>query len=147
MARGYMISTDKSKLDIEAIHDYLSNRSYWARGRSIEAVRKSIDHSFCFGVYQKNYHFAGFARVITDFAVLAYLMDLFILERHRKRGLGKRLVDAIIHHPSFKDVRFWRLDTKDAHDLYRKFGFRTPAFPEKIMERRHAARLTASADV
>jgi GNAT superfamily N-acetyltransferase len=146
MTSGYMISTDKSKLDVDTIHDYLSNRSYWAQGRSIETVRKSIDHSFCFGIYDKDHHFAGFARVVTDFTVLAYLMDLFILEAHRKRGLGKQLVDAIIHHPSFKDVRFWRLDTKDAHELYRKFGFREPAFPEKIMERRHTVGLTANSD-
>lgn len=146
MIRGYTISTDKSRLDVEAIHDYLSNRSYWARGRSIEAVRRSIDHSFCFGVYYKDNYFAGFARVLTDFTVLAYLMDLFILERHRKRGLGKRLVAAIINDPSFRDVRFWRLDTKDAHELYRKFGFREPAFPEKIMEWRQAAHPRSNSD-
>ncbi|WP_321419754.1 GNAT family N-acetyltransferase [uncultured Desulfobacter sp.] len=134
MKNGFTISTDKNKLDVSAIHDYLSNRSYWGQGRTIEAVRKSIDNSLCFGVYDKEDHFAGFARVITDYTVFAYLLDLFILECHRKRGLGKCLVDYIVNIEVLKNLR-WRLDTKDAHGLYRKFGFREPAFPEKIMEK------------
>lgn len=132
-----MISTDKSKLDVAAIHDYLCNRSYWGQGRTIETVRKSIDNSLCFGMYDKEDHLAGFARVVTDFTIFAYLMDLFILEGHRKRGLGKRLVNHILNDQTFKDILFWRLDTKDAHELYRKYGFREPAFPEKIMEKRN----------
>ena len=138
MENGFKISTDKNKLDIVAIHDYLSNRSYWGQGRSVEAVRKSIDNSLCFGVYDKDDNFIGFARVVTDYTVFAYLLDLFILESHRNRGLGKSLVEHIVNDKAFKDVR-WRLDTKDAHELYRKYGFREPVFPEKIMERRKDA--------
>ena len=138
MKNGFTISTDKNKIDVAAIHDYLCNRSYWAQGRTIEAVRKSIDNSLCFGVYDKEDDFVGFARVVTDYTVFAYLLDLFILESHRGRGLGKSLVDHIINDAAFKNVR-WRLDTKDAHELYRKFGFREPAFPEKIMEKQKNA--------
>jgi ribosomal protein S18 acetylase RimI-like enzyme len=136
MESSFTISTDKNKLDIYAIHDYLCNRSYWGKGRTIEDVRKSIDHSLCFGVYDKNDHFVGFARVVTDYTVLAYLMDLFILEPYRKRGLGKKLVDHIVNDISFKDIYFWRLDTMDAHELYRRYGFKKPLRPERILEKR-----------
>ena len=136
MTNGYTISTDRSKLDIAAIHDYLSNRSYWGQGRAIETVRKSIENSICYGLYNEDQLFVGFARVVSDFTIFAYLLDLFILENYRKQGLGKRLVDHIVNNEMFEDIRFWRLDTKDAHELYRKFGFREAAFPEKIMERR-----------
>jgi len=138
---GYMISTDKARLDIPAIHDYLCNRSYWGQGRTIETVRKSIENSLCFGIYDKDNQLAGFARVVSDFTIFAYLLDLFILEGHRKRGLGKWFVERIVNDSVFKDIRFWRLDTKDAHELYKKFGFREPAFPEKIMEKRNVANL------
>ena len=138
MLNGYTISTDKSKLDITAIHDYICNRSYWGQGRTIEAVQKSIDNSICFGVYDEDDNFIGLARVVTDYTIFAYLMDLFILESYRKRGLGKCLVDHIVNNEIFKDIRFWRLDTKDAHELYRKYGFRETAYPEKIMEKRKA---------
>lgn len=134
MENGYTISTDKNKLDVVNIHDYLCNRSYWGQGRTIEAVRKSVDNSLCFGLYDGHDLFVGFARVITDFTVFAYLLDLFILESHRNQGLGKKLVDHIVNDDVLKSVR-WRLDTKDAHELYRKFGFREPASPEKIMEK------------
>lgn len=142
MIDGYVISTDKARLDIPAIHDYLSNRSYWGQGRTIETVLKSIENSLCFGIYDKANHLAGFARVVSDFTIFAYLLDLFILESHRKRGLGKCFVEHIVNDQIFKDIRFWRLDTKDAHELYRKYGFREPAFPEKIMERRNFANLS-----
>lgn len=136
MGNGFTISTDKTKLNIAAIHDYLCHRSYWGQGRTIEAVQKSIDHSLCFGMYDKDNHLVGFARVVTDYTVFAYLMDLFILEAYRNRGLGKILVKHIVNDNSFKDIRFWRLDTKDAHELYRKYGFKEPVLPERIMERR-----------
>jgi GNAT superfamily N-acetyltransferase len=144
MHDGYMISTDKARLDVAAIHDYLCNRSYWGKGRSVELVQKSIENSLCYGLYDKKKQLAGFARVVSDFTIFAYLLDLFILEGHRKRGLGKGLVDRIVNDPVFKDIKFWRLDTKDAHELYRKYGFREPAFPEKIMEKRNVAPLTVN---
>lgn len=137
MENGFTISTDKDKLYVEAIHDYLCNRSYWGKGRTIEVVRKCIENSLCFGAYDENDHFAGFARVVTDYTVFAYLMDLFVLEPYRKRGLGKKLVDHIVNDISFKEIRFWRLDTMDAHELYRKYGFKAPARPERIMEKRN----------
>ena len=140
MENSFTISTDKNKLDVTAIHDYLSNRSYWGRGRTIETVQKSIDNSLCFGMYDENAHFVGFARVVTDYTVFAYLMDLFILETYRNRGLGKKLVDHIVTDVSFIDIRFWRLDTMDAHELYRKYGFQESARPERIMERRKVAK-------
>lgn len=142
MINGYEISTDKARLDILAIHDYLSNRSYWGQGRTIETVRKSIENSLCFGIYDKDNRLAGFARVVSDFVIFAYLLDLFIFEEHRKLGLGKWLIEYIITDQVFKDIRFWRLDTKDAHELYRKYGFMEPAFPEKIMEKRNVANLS-----
>lgn len=139
MVDNYEISTDKGRLDISAIHDYLCNRSYWGQGRTIETVRKSIENSLCFGIYDTEQNLVGFARVVSDFTIFAYLMDLFIFEGHRKRGLGKWFVEFIVNAPVFQDVRFWRLDTKDAHELYRKYGFKEPAFPEKIMEKRNVA--------
>jgi ribosomal protein S18 acetylase RimI-like enzyme len=145
MVNGFKISTDKNRLDVAAIHDYLCNRSYWGQGRTIEAVRKSIDNSVCFGVYEKDDLFVGFARVITDYTIFAYLLDLFILEGYRGQGLGKSLVDHIVNDEAFKNVR-WRLDTKDAHGLYRKFGFREPAFPEKIMEKCKVANQSLNSD-
>ena len=145
METDFTISTDKTKLDVVAIHDYLCNRSYWAQGRTLEAVKKSIENSLCFGVYDKDDNFIGFARVITDCTVFAYLLDLFILESYRKRGLGKCLVDHIVNREDLKNVR-WRLDTRDAHELYRKFGFREPAFPEKIMEKQKVADRSFNSD-
>lgn len=139
MEYGLVISTDKTKLDVATIHDYLCNRSYWAQGRAIETVRKSIDNSLCFGIYDHKDHLMGFARVVTDYTIFAYLMDLFVLEGYRKRGLGKMLVDHILNYEALKDVRFWRLDTRDAHELYEKYGFREAAFPERVMEKRNDA--------
>ncbi|WP_294344304.1 GNAT family N-acetyltransferase [Prosthecochloris sp.] len=98
MENCFTISTDKNKLDIAVVHDYLCNRSYWGKGRTIETVRKSIDNSLCFGMYDKAANFVGFVRVVTDYAVFAYLMDLFVLEPYRNRGLGKMLVDHIVNN-------------------------------------------------
>ena len=136
MNNGYVISTDNSKLDVAVIHDFLSNRSYWGKGRTFETVQKTIDNSLCFGAYDKKDQLAGFARVVTDLTIFAYLMDVFILEDNRGRGLGKQLIDHIINYPDLQGIRFWRLDTNDAHGLYRKYGFKEPAFPGKIMEKR-----------
>ncbi|HDL01382.1 MAG TPA: N-acetyltransferase, partial [candidate division Zixibacteria bacterium] len=118
----YFISTDKSKLDIEAIHDYLCNKSYWAKGRSFENVRKSIDNSICFGLYDSENKILGFARVVTDKVVFAYLMDFFIFDEYQGDGLGKKLAKYIIEYPELQ-VRLWFLATDSAHGLYEKFGF------------------------
>jgi GNAT superfamily N-acetyltransferase len=126
------ISTDKSKLDLAVIHEFLS-RSYWAAGIPLEVVKKSIEHSLCFGVYDGSEQ-VGFARVISDFATFAYLADVFILEAHRGRGLAKRLMREIMSHPELQGLRKFTLSTKDAHDLYRQFGFTELLRPDRQME-------------
>jgi GNAT superfamily N-acetyltransferase len=135
MTTDYFISTDKSKLDIEMIHDFLSNHSYWAQGRSIDDVRKSIKNSLCFGLYNNDRQQIGFGRVITDYTIFAWLLDVFILEEYRGLGLGKYLMTTIFDHKETQHVRRWRLATNDAHGLYEKFGFRLIKKPELFMER------------
>jgi GNAT superfamily N-acetyltransferase len=122
-ANEYEISTDKKQLDLAMIHDFLSNESYWAKGISVEVVKKSIDNAFCFGVYHQGRQ-VGFARVVTDHATVAYLGDVFIIESHRNKGLGKRLVRTVMNHPELVGLRLWLLLTKDAHGLYEKYGFK-----------------------
>lgn len=132
---GFLISTNKAKLDVGAIHDYLSNTSYWAQGRPVEVVRKSIQNSLCFGVYHGSQQI-GFARVVTDYATFAWLCDLFILEPHRGLGLGKWLVECITRHPDLQTLRRMMLATRDAHELYRAYaGFTPLAHPDMMMER------------
>lgn len=130
----YAISTDQARLDLNVIHDYLSNSSYWATGRSLETVRRSIEHSLNFGLYQGAQQI-GFARVITDYATFAWLADVFILESFRGQSLGKWLIETIISHPQLQGFRRWVLATKDAHELYRPFGFTELTRPERWMER------------
>ncbi len=128
----YLISTDKSKLDIKVIHGYLSN-SYWAKNRSLKTSKLTLKNSLCFGLYYKNKQI-GFARVITDYATFAYLADVFILEDHRGKGLSKWLMDVILKYDELQNLRRWFLATKDAHGLYEKFGFTSLKEPEKLME-------------
>lgn len=135
MTEDYYVSTDKSKLDIEIIHDFLSNRSYWAQGRSMDDVRKSIKNSLCFGLYKNNEQQVGFGRVITDYTVFAWLLDVFILEEYRGKGLGKYLMTHIFDLEELRCVKRWRLTTKDAHGLYEKFGFHRIKNPEFFMEK------------
>jgi len=130
----YKISTDKDKLDLIAIHDFLTNRSYWAIGRSFETVKRSIENSICFGVYDSSDKLVGFARVLTDYAVFAYIMDVFILEDYRKQGIGKQLMSAIMQHSDLQCLKRIMLATNDAHELYEKYGFKRTVSPEKIME-------------
>ena len=130
----YVISTERARLDVGVIHDYLSNSSYWAAGRSLESVRRSIENSVAFGLY-KGERQIGFARVITDYATFAWLADVFVLEEFRGQGLGKWLVEVILAHPQLQGFRRWVLATKDAHELYRRFGFAELKLPERWMER------------
>jgi GNAT superfamily N-acetyltransferase len=132
---GFLISTDKSKLDVDVIFDYLSNRSYWAKGVPLEKVKRAIENSMCFGVYDGEI-LIGFARIITDKATIAYIGDVFILESHRGKGLSKWLMDCILKHPELQGFRRWILLTKDAHGLYKQFGFNAPEEPETYMELR-----------
>jgi len=132
---GYTISTDKARLDLELIHDYLSNRSYWAQGRPFEIVQRSVEHSLCFGVYQAEQQ-VGFARVVTDYVTFAWLCDVFVLESHRGQGLGKWLIECVAGHPDLLNLKLFLLATRDAHELYRRYGgFDTLPKPEKWMFR------------
>jgi N-acetylglutamate synthase-like GNAT family acetyltransferase len=130
----FKISTNKDKLDLEVIHDFLTNRSYWAQGRSLETVKRSIENSLCFGMYNKKDNLVGFARVLTDYAVFAYIMDVFILEDYRNQGLGTQLIDFIVKNPTLQGLQRIMLATKDAHGLYEKYGFRITESADKIME-------------
>src|SRR5262245_57650635 len=121
----FVISTDRQRLDLGVIHGFLT-RSYWAEGRSRERVAMAIEHSLPFGLYHL-YSQIGFARVVTDHVVIAFLADVFILEAYRGRGLGGWLVEVITSLPELRSIRRWLLGTRDAHGLYRKFSFREPA--------------------
>lgn len=129
----YFISSDKDKLDIEAIHDYLCNKSYWAKGRSLERVKKSIENSLCFGIYDNQHNMLGFGRVVTDKIVFAYLMDFLIFEPYQGKGLGTYLAKHIISHSDLQDVRLWFLATNTAHGFYEKLGFKRIEDTEKHM--------------
>ncbi|MEO7978595.1 GNAT family N-acetyltransferase [Flavobacterium sp.] len=127
------VSTDKSKLDVPFIQDFLKD-IYWAAGRTIEEVQTTIDASVCFGIHLHNQQI-GFARVITDYVVFGYLMDVFITEAHRGKGYSSILIQNVMNEPLLKDIKIWRLATTDAHFLYEKFGFTKLNHPEKMMEK------------
>lgn len=130
----FEISTDRQRLDREMIHDFLSRESYWAQGRSLEVVNRGIENSLNFGIYRGPQQI-GFARVVTDYATFAWLADVFVLEEYRGQGLGKWLIEVIVAHPRLQGFRRWALATKDAHELYRNFGFNGLMRPERWMER------------
>lgn len=121
MSAGVEIDTDVTRLDVPMIHGFLT-RSYWARGRTIEQVTRSLRHSLAFGLYLDGRQL-GFARVVTDRTTFAYLADVFVLPEARGRGYGRRLVRAALEHPELAEVRHWTLFTRDAHGLYAKDGF------------------------
>lgn len=130
---NYTFSTDVTKLQVDVIHRYLSQDSYWAQNIPLEVVKRSISGSQCFGVYLGSEQI-GFARVITDYATFGYLADVFILPAHRQKGLSKELMKFIMGLPSLKGLRRFMLATKDAHGLYRQFGFKELGDPSRIME-------------
>lgn len=134
MMENIYISNDKEKLDLKLIHNYLSNESYWAKGRSLEAVKKSIKNSLCFGVYIDEGQ-VGFARVITDYTIFAWILDVFILPDYQWQGLGKKLIESIINHKELQGLKRWGLGTEDAHGLYEKFGFTALKKPGNMMEK------------
>ena len=129
---NYLISTDKSKLDIKVIHGYLTN-SYWAKNRHLKISKLTIKNSLCFGLYFKDKQI-GYSRVITDYATFAYLADVFILEEFRGKGLSKWMMKIIFDYEDLQNVRRWLLATSDAHGLYEKFGFHALKDPDKMME-------------
>ncbi len=141
----FVISTDRERLSLDVIHGFLTN-CYWAKGISQEIVGRSIEHSLCFGLYDESPRLAkdtrhgaptqvGFARVVSDFATFAYVGDVFVLESHRGRGLGKWLMQCITGHPALQGLRRWILTTRDAHGLYSQVGFTPVKAPERFMER------------
>jgi GNAT superfamily N-acetyltransferase len=129
------ISTDPDRLDLNLIHSWLSEQSYWAQGVPLDVVRRAIAGSLCFGVYLDGRQI-GFARVVTDGATHAWLADVFILDEYRGRGYGKALVAAVVEHPDLQGLRRILLATKDAHGLYAQYGF-TLVPPDRFMERRN----------
>jgi GNAT superfamily N-acetyltransferase len=130
----YTISTAREKLDLKKIHHILSTETYWATGRPFEVVEKSFQNSLAFGLY-RNDELIGWARVVTDYATFGWIADVLILEEFRGQGLSKWLMETILAHPDLQGFRRWVLATKDAHELYRKFGFRELKIPERWMER------------
>ena len=119
---------------MDLIHEFLSTSAYWALGRPRDVVERSIANSLAFGIYHGDRQ-AGFARVISDYATFAYLADVFVLPEFRGQGLSKWLMEIISQHPDLQGLRRWVLATKDAHELYRKFGFNEMMIPERWMER------------
>jgi len=131
---GFIIDTDKRRLDVDAIQAFLENDSYWARERTFEQTEKAIENSICFGLYFGARQI-GFARVVSDLATFAYLGDVYVIEEFRGKGLSKWLMETIVSHPDLQGLRRWILATRDAHGLYRQFGFDDLKFPERWMER------------
>ncbi len=148
----FLVSTDRERLSLDVVHGFLTN-CYWAKGIPRETVARSIEHSLCFGIYDESPRLAkdarpfdgaqgkhgaptqvGFARVVTDFATVAYLGDVFVLESHRGRGLSKWLMECLIQHPALQNLRRWILLTRDAHGLYSQFGFAPLIAPQRYME-------------
>jgi GNAT superfamily N-acetyltransferase len=129
----FSITCDPDKQDLDAIHGFIS-QSYWAKGIPRETVRKSLDGSLCFALLHRNKQI-GFARVISDFATVAYLGDVFVLEEYRRQGLSKWLMECVSSHPDLQGLRRWLLATSDAHGLYEEFGFTALSKPHLFMER------------
>ncbi len=131
---AYTISTDRARLDLALIQRFISEESYWGQGRTLEVVRRSVENSLPFGVYEGARQI-GFARVLTDYATFAWVADVFIAKEYRGRGLSKWLMQVILSHAELQGFRRWVLATKDAHELYRRFGFIELKRPERWMER------------
>lgn len=129
----YSISTDRDRLDVTVIHDFLCHQSHWGRGIPIEVVQRSIDHSLNFGLYHHDRQI-GYARLITDYATIAYLGDVFVLPEYRGRGLSVWLMETVMSYPELQGLRRWVLLTSDAHSLYEKTGWKRVPKPELYME-------------
>ena len=134
---NFLISTDKSKLQINVIYDYLSNRSYWAENIPLEIVERSIANSIAFGIYHQKGNTlkqVGFCRVVSDLSTFAYLADVFILEEYRGKGLSKFVVETVLKHHDLQGLRRWILATLDAHGLYAQYGFEPLDKPQNFMQ-------------
>ena len=131
---GYLLSTDPARLDVTAIHRWLSEESYWARGIPRATVERALANSLNFGLYAPDGQQAGFARVVTDRATFAWLCDVFVLPAHRGRGLSKYLVQQLLAHPDLQNLRRHLLGTWDAHTLYQRFGYQPLERPDRMLE-------------
>jgi GNAT superfamily N-acetyltransferase len=132
---GYWITDETDRLDLVDIAARLTRDTYWLEGGDPEAVKTAFRNSMTFGLFDSQNRQVGFARVVTDRALFAYLTDVFVIPEERGRGLGRRLVAAILAHPELRQVRSWMLASADARDWYRQFGFEPLAHPEKYMRR------------
>jgi ribosomal protein S18 acetylase RimI-like enzyme len=130
---GFVLSDDRGRLDLEVVYHYLCGQAYWAIGRDRRVVERSVEHSLCLGLYAPDGAQVGFARAITDRAVRAHLVDVFVLPAFRGRGLGRALVGAMLGHPELAEVECWTLSTRDAQGLYAGFGFVVQPEPESQM--------------
>lgn len=141
----FVVDTDRARVDLDVVHGFLST-CYWAQGIPRDVVRRSIEGALCFGIYReggdplepptaREGEQVGFARVVSDCATYAYVGDVFVLEPWRGRGLSKWLMECMTSHPDLQGLRRWVLATRDAHDLYRRFGFTEIAHPERWMHR------------
>jgi GNAT superfamily N-acetyltransferase len=130
----FIIDTDRSRLDVDAIQAFLEEESYWAKTRTREQTETAIANSICFGLYHEGRQI-GFARVVSDQATFAYLGDVYVIEEYRGRGLSKWLMETIVAHPELQGLRRWVLATRDAHGLYEQYGFAELHFPERWMEK------------
>ncbi|MEZ5893779.1 MAG: GNAT family N-acetyltransferase [Parvularculaceae bacterium] len=130
---GYEISDDRARLDLAAVHGFLAG-SYWSPGIPRDTVERAVEESWCFGLYAADGGQAGFARLVTDYATYAYLCDVFVLDAHRGKGLGRWLMQTIFAHDATRGMRRITLATKDAHELYRQVGFTPLANPARFME-------------
>ena len=129
---AYLISTDRARLDLDAIHSYLSLESYWARGRSRDRIVRGVENSLPFGLYRDGVQ-VGFARVVTDYATFAWIADVYVLPAYRGRGLGKALIEAVVEHAAVRDLPRVLLATADAHGLYEQYGFAALKRAERFM--------------
>jgi GNAT superfamily N-acetyltransferase len=131
--KGYQITTDKSLLRVEDVHEWLSTKSYWCEGVPFDVVKTTFDNSYCIGIV-KDGRQVGYARFVTDYAVFAYLADVYVEEEHRGIGLSKKMMEILMDLDWVRGLRRVMLATKDAHDLYKQYGFDAPKIPERLME-------------
>ncbi len=139
-AGDYFVSSDPAKLDLPFIHDWLANTSYWSRDIPLKLVERLARYSFCAGVYQQNGTQVGFGRVVSDYTTFAWVTDVFIIDKHRGRGLSVLLMNFFLDHPEMRVIRRWLLGTDLAHGLYRKLGFGDLDHPENFLTR-HRSRM------
>jgi ribosomal protein S18 acetylase RimI-like enzyme len=128
----YTVSTDPTRLDLDFVHGFLANESYWSKGVARETVERFVQHSLNFGLYSAGEQ-VGYLRIITDYTTFAYISDVFVAAPHRGQGLGQMLMRCAMAHPDLQGLRKWALDTRDAQSLYYRFGFRVPPLPGRHM--------------